>query len=152
MKCLVLIVVAPMLIVGCGAGQELEGPSILGITPELRNEMCRLIRTADPDADVELTVTEYMDRLRSIAKDAGIEPKENGDYLFPPELSDKLGSPTGAEIMNLAEEIGLDLPDWSLPLVLESESVRKMKKTRRELLQRIVFAQSLPVLLELDRQ
>ena len=143
-----LLAVACLL--GCSSDQTNvkgpDGPVVFGFTNELKHEMRKLVASDKPEADVEQTVKEFVEELRLAAIDAKIKPTEGGDYPLPPEVLESLNkSKDDFDVMNMAEELMLGLPPWSIPLA-EEYAADTISQPRKKLLFIVVFAKAVPLM------
>jgi hypothetical protein len=111
-----------------GAGQAAhdDGPTIFGFTPEVRAQMREVVVEADPNADADKVVSQYMDRLQKIAAELKVKPDSSGNYALPAEQADqlaKLREKGGvSEGMKILREFEQDLPAWAEHLLKQYES------------------------------
>jgi len=132
--------------------EESKGPVILGFKSELMDEMRQLVFNSDPTANVEQVIRDFVDELRLAAKAAEIAPTGNGDYVLPSNVLQAMGKPRAEfdVIDDLAEELGLNLPSWTHPLIAEYND-DSITLPRKQLLFIVVFAKALPSMGQIAR-
>ncbi|WP_425400605.1 hypothetical protein [Aeoliella sp.] len=120
------LVLLALLAAGCSSSTPSDtGPSVLGFTPELRDQLRAYIRANAPNTDAEAAVSSYMEELSEMAKDFKIAPNDKGDLLFPAamKVADKISGPEDVkEVTAILNEFDTDVPIWAQALFKQYQS------------------------------
>ena len=129
---------------GCSSSTSSSPSTILGITPEMQQEIRALVAIDDPDADVDQAMGEFLAGLKNDATIWGLQPESplpaEADALLT-EWRDEGG------VTGLIEEEGLELPEWAADLI-DAYDTGEITPAREELLLRLVLIELGPAALD----
>lgn len=117
------------------------GPTILGLTGELRDEIRAMISEAGGDkAAAEAAVDQCMEIARSTADAFGMKEDESGNIEWSDEFQKQIGEfRKKFDERKLVDEFAIQVPDWAASLVEQRKS-DDITPQRRDLLFWIISA------------